>query len=482
MLNTSNKLIVREGRRLSGNKLVDTNHLNSFLMQDKPEMFNNAIRLMFSARAIQSNPITELTEGREKVRMLTTESDYWTWKMGKAPVCARVTENLESSNLTPGIDRLSFKVKLDQDWFSQGEIISPDKEKQVRVSSQIKPYKDGNGWVYVVELVTDDANDFLDPKFLEVGSEWVTLYGMYGEMAQQSTGVHFDSHIELINYMPDMIRKSHTVSGYVDDKVLTIENWSWDYITNKPIELNDVKWISRAEVEFWKQFNQEKENSLFYGRGSSDIKGESGYSIRTPYGFKQQLEWGNNETYNTFSMKLLREFLMDIFFGRVNMENRNVTLLTGEYGFMLFDQAVKQEANNFIFPADKVLSGSGMNMGFGYQFTTYRMINGGTITLKHLPSLDTKITNNMRSTVTGYPKESANFYIMDLSGEGADNIWMVRRPNTLKYGYVVGTSAPWALKGGPISNEIDGFKMIARDRVGIHIEDLSKTAVLRLAE
>lgn len=478
--NASNKLIVREGNRLDG-KMVDSNHLNSF-MQEDPQMFNNAIKLIFSQRNIQSDPISELTEGRGKIKMLDGASDYWKWKQAIAPRPARITENLESANTTPGIDGLSFKLKLDQEWFSQGEVLTSDKVHMIRVSSQVAPYRDGNGWVYTMEYLTDDMSAFYPTTLLKVGSEYVSMFSMYPERASQAANLHFESNIELMNNLPDQIRLRHAVSGYVDDKVILVESYDWDYKTNKPIALTGTKWITRAELKFWKEFDSMKGNSLFYSRGSSHLKGESGYNLRTPYGFKQQLEWGNVETYNTLSEKLLREFFMDIFFSRVNMENRNVVMMTGEYGFTLFDEAFKRAAGNFLMTTDKVISGSGMDMGFGYQFTKYRMINGGQITLKHLPSLDTKVTNNMRSLTTGYPKESANFYIMDLSGEGADNLWMVRRPDSLKYGYKVGTSAPWPLKGGAISHEADEYTLIARDRCGIHIEDLSKTAVLKLAE
>lgn len=476
-----NRLIVREGQRLAANKLLATNHLNAFLEEGKPQVFDSVIKTIFTQRQIMSNPITELTEGRSKVKYLTGQSDSWTWKMAIASVCARVTENVESSNTTPGIDRLPFKIKLDQEWFSQGEVITPDKNKQVRISSQTKPYKDGNGWVYTVELVTDDATEFLDSAFLAPGTEWISIYSMYGEGATQASGVHFDSHIELENSMPDMVRMQHQMTGYVQDMVLTVENWQMDGAGN-PVVRKDVKWIGRAEVELWKQFNAQKENSLFYGRGSSDIKSDGGHSLKTPYGFKQQLEWGNNETYNTFSLKLLREFFGDMFRGRVDMGNRNIVMLTGEDGFTNFNNAIAKEANGFLpFVADKVITGSGMNLGFGMQYKSYTMPNGGTLTLKYLPSLDTKVTNSMRNTQTGNPIDSSTYYVLDLSGEGADNIQMVKREDSLHYGYVIGSRAPWSLKGQVISNTMDGYTMIARDRVGLHIEDITKTAVLRPA-
>jgi len=477
-LNVSNKLVVSEGKRLSG--MVDTNHLQMFL-QESPEKFNKVLTMAFASRNIQSNPLLELTEGRGKVRFLEGNTDFWTWDQQITPRPAVVVENVESST-TPGIDKTSFKIKLDQDWFSQGETITTDKELLIRVSQLVAPYKESNGWVYTVDLLTDNANDFYPTSYLQPGTEYVRMFGVYGEEASQATQLNFEGNIKLMNSLPDMIRKQHTVTGYVEDRVLTVSSAIVDPKTNQVVELSDSKWISRAEVKFWKEVNEEKENSLFYSRGSSHIRGESGYAVRTSYGFKQQLDWGHVESYNTFSEKLLREFLMDVFFGRVSSKNRNVVLLTGEYGFMLFDDAFKRATNGFFMNSDKFVTGSGMDMGYGFQFTKYYTINGGTITLKHLPSLDTRITNTMRSKKTGYPKESATFYILDLSGEAADNLWMVKQRDSLHYGYIIGTRAPWPLKGGQISNAKDGYTMIARDRIGLHIEDVSMTGKLVLSE
>ena len=99
-----------------------------------------------------------------------------------------------------------------------------------------------------------------------------------------------------------------------------------------------------------------------------------------------------------------------------------------------------------------------------------------------MPSLDVNITKAMRSTRTGYPRRSASFYIADLSGENRDNMWIIKHRSSMKYGYQIGTSAPWELKGGIISNTIDGYKLIARDRCGFFVQDPSRLAKLELKE
>lgn len=476
--NTSNKLIIRESPRLSG--MVDSNHL-SRLADESPQLFEDALYTAFTSMQLPSNPMRELTEGRGKVKILDGNTDTWKWKQAIRPRPAVILQNLESTS-TPGLGNSYFKVKLDQDWFSPGEIITSNKEQFVRVSQQAVPYQESGGWVYTVELVTDSPSDFYDPALLAPGAEYVSVNGLYSEQASQATNLHFNGNIELQASLPDMIRLQHKVTGYVEDRVLTFSQYEWNNTTNTPIKLVGQKWISRAEILFWMEMDRQKDDFMFYGRGASSLDGEKGYKTRSHYGFKQQLEWGNVESYSSFTEKMLREYLMDLFIGRVAPENRNVTMLTGEYGMMLFDEAFKRSTGQFIMPADKVIGGTGMDLAYGYQFKRYNLINGGTVTLKRLPYADVNVTNTMRTANTGIPKESATFYILDLSGENQDNLWMVKHADSLHYGYKIGTRAPWPLKGSQISDLEDGYTMIARDRCGIHIRDVSATGMLKLKE
>jgi hypothetical protein len=83
------------------------------------------------------------------------------------------------------------------------------------------------------------------------------------------------------------------------DMVLNFDMWEVDPQTGKPIKIVDSKWINRAEIKFWKTIDMQKSNYLFYGRGASNLDGDSGYLTRSRYGVKYQIEnWGHVETYS----------------------------------------------------------------------------------------------------------------------------------------------------------------------------------------
>jgi hypothetical protein len=480
-LNTSHKLIIRESPRLSG--MVDTNHLINYA-QINPVFVDSAIRMAFTSQRYVGDPLMELSfganGGKGSPYILTGESDTWNWKQVINARPAVVLENLESTS-TPGIDGSYFKLKLDQKWFSKGDILSSDMESLVRVSSQIDPYQESGGWVYTVQLVTDDPAAYYNTALLAPGCEYIAMHNMHPEQSSLQSEIKFDNIITLQDFLGDMMRWLHNVTGYVDDMVLNFDMWEVDPQTGKPIKIVDSKWINRAEIKFWKTIDMQKSNYLFYGRGASNLDGDSGYLTRSRYGVKYQIEnWGHVETYSDFSEKLLAEYLLDIYIGRKKASERNIELLTGEFGFFKFDEAMKRSTNKVMIDSKTVLRGSDpMNLNYGYQIKQYMLINGGTVTLRLLPYLDANITNTMRNSTTGYPNQSANFYAMDFSGELEQNFKIVKRANSLKYGYLHGTSAPWAMNGQVMSTTEDAYTLVARDRCSPWIQDVSATGVLK---
>lgn len=480
-LNTSHKLMIREGQRLSG--MVDTNHLINYA-QINPVFVDTAIRMAFTSQRYTGDPLMELSfganGGKGSPYILTGESDTWQWKQVINCRPAVVLENLESSS-TPGKDGSYFKIKLDQKWFSKGDIISSDMDSLLRISSQIDPYQESGGWVYSVQLVTDDPEAYYDTTLLAPGSEYIIMHNMHPEQSSLQSEIKFDSIITLQDSLGDMMRWQHKVTGYVDDMVLNFDMWEVDPQTGKPVKLVDSKWINRAEIKFWNTIEMQKGNYSFYGRGASNLDGDSGYLTRSRYGVKYQIEnWGNVETYSDFSEKLLAEYLLDIYIGRKKASERNITLLTGEFGFFKFDEAMKRSTNKVLIDSSVVLRGSDpMSQNYGYQIKSYNLLNGGTVNLMLLPYLDANITNTMRNSSTGYPNQSANFYAMDFSGDLQQNFRIVKRANSLKYGYLHGTSAPWAMNGQVMSTTEDAYTLVARDRISPWIQDVSATGVLK---
>lgn len=474
-----NKLIVSEGEYMSG--MTDTNHLSRYLDDYAPEKFSQIMINLFMNRQLMANPLLEMTEGKNNVKYLSGESDSWTWDIDMGnyhPLI--VMENMESTTATPGIDGLPFKLKLDKDWFTNGDVITPDKRNiQFRITDD-PILKESDGSVYTCVLITSNpGTSFVAQKYFAVGVEYIRLYNIHGERASQFSKLHFTPSAKLMDRLPDQIRIEHEITGYADKRVLKVASASIDE-NGKPIKLTDGRWFRRAEIEFWKEFYQQVDRSLMWGRGSEHIKGEGGYNIRTPQGLWERLDMGNVYNYSKFSLKLIEDFLLAIFFGRVEGKNRRVVLGTGEWGMQMFDRAIREEVSKFglFLSSDKMITGTGMDMGYGGQFTKFYPINGGVVELRYMPSLDMDATN-LEKGFGLYPATSASFIILDLSGDSGDNLQLVKHKDAEAYGYIEGTSSPFGtVRGRAVSSPKDGYSMWGQTRCGIHISDLSRTAKL----
>ncbi len=473
-----NKLVVNEGTYFSG--LSDTNHISKYINDYSPEKFSQLMTQLFAYKMLMANPLLEMTEGRNQVQYLET-SDSWEWDIalsGWNPLV--VVENLESTNTTAGIDGLPFKLKLDKDWYTHGDVISPDKRKtQVRIGEEAI-LKESDGYVYTCYLVTKSpGTEFFNQKYFKPGVEWIRLYSVYPERSGQFSKIWYTPTAKLMDHLPDMIRIEHEITGYADQRVIQVATAAFDK-NGQFQQLTDPRWFKRAEVEFWKHYYKQVENQIMWAKESNHLRGDSGYNIRTTDGLWYKLDYGNVYPYSKFSIRLLEDFLLSIFFGRVEGKDRNVVLMTGEWGMQLFHRAIRDEAGKFglFINSDKAVTGSGMDMGFGFQFTEYFMINGGKLTLKYMPSLDVQTTNSEKGAGL-YPATSATFIVMDLSGDFADNVKLVKHRNDEEYGYILGTASPFGpMKGGISSSPKDGYSMWAKTRCGLHVTDLSRTAKL----
>ncbi len=80
------------------------------------------------------------------------------------------------------------------------------------------------------------------------------------------------------------------------------------------------------------------------------------------------------------SVSLLRDYLMDIFFTRENETNRDVKLMTGTLGSILFHQALANMANGFLtldthWTKDIASNNGTPALQFGAQYTRYKGFN-----------------------------------------------------------------------------------------------------------
>lgn len=465
--------------------MTELNHLGAALIA-KPQVFEGKMNQLFSAQNYYSdNPLSSIawTSGAEKV--VTTNE--WEWKMKGANTKPLVVlENVEPvANTTLGQGRTTFKIKLDENWFVAGDVISPGtagQKYQCRIMEE--PQRHGTGWVYIVRLVTDDFKAFLPVSLVQPGQQWAKLYSTYEEGASQDGSTQYAAPLTLKNSL-GKFRKKYMVTDYAAEEVLAVK------IPDSKGGYHD-SWIKYAEVEYWRQWYRELERAYWYNRKAKSIEGSTGRSVDSFSGIQEQLEDAHVHYYTDLTAKLIEEFLLDIFYSRIKPgSGRKIKVFTGEYGMLLFNRAMQDVmdkrgwfiANQNFNPIQKTSSEYNSNAyAVGYQFTKYIMHNGAELEVVHNPLYDDRSIHFEIDPITGYPVESMRFTFLDFSGgDGQSNVQLVSKKDGYKFGYVNGLVGPYGpAKGGQMSHSGEYYSMHVSKECGVHIEDITKCGELIL--
>jgi len=454
---------------------TEVNHLGAAFMAE-PHKFDKVLTRVFTASRIADNPLTAMTKGMGRTEEI--ESFDWEWDlMGASTRPLVAIEDIELNTTNPGIGFSEFKVKLDEDWYKPGDVITPaDKSYLCRV--QRGPITDGEGHIYILQLMTDDTTKFIPSSYLEVGVQWSKLFSVYEEGGEQSGSTTYAAPMKLKSHL-STYRKEYSVTGDAANQALVTALMDAEGKVYK-----DYKWLRYAEAEYWIQWYKELERGLWYGRTTNSVSGANGRAARTGPGVQELLEDSHVMYYSTLTEKLIREYLLDIFFGRVDMSNRNIVAFTGEYGMLAFHQAMMNASAPFLTTDSKFIGGSGSNLEFGGQFIKYNGPNGISLTLRHNPVYDDREINFKMHSSMQVPLESMRFTFLDFGGnEGMGNIKYVHKKGGYKLGYVSGLQTPYgANTGGLMSNAADSYTMIVHDQLGVQVDDVTRCGELILQE
>ncbi len=485
MATLGSKLITKE-MQWNAN-MTEQSHLGAALLA-KPHKFSGKMDQLFSAQNVYSdNPLLSMLMGN-KATEETITSTSWEWDLKGANTRPLVVmENvMPVSNVTPGKFKRPFKLKLDENWYVPGDVLSPgssNKKFQVRVESEVQRH--GDGWVYAVRMMSDDPADFIPVTYLTTGQQWAKLYSLYEEAAEQSGSTQFSTPLSLSNKM-SKFRKKYKITDYASQEVLAvaIPDNKGQYHTS---------WMKYAEVEYWQQWYRELERGVWYTRSTDTVKGANGRPVRSGPGIQEQLEDSHIHRYSNLTATLIEEFLMDIFYSRTKPgRGRNVKGYTGEYGMLMFHRAIQDWMNKSGFIknvevfTNKVKSDLNTNaLEAGYQFVRYNMANGATLELVHNPLYDDREINFEIDPITGYPVESQRITFLDFSADGgssSSNIKYMKKKDAETFTYVHGAVGPFGpSKGHMAAHAGDYYEMHVGKSCGVHIHDVTKCGELILS-
>ncbi len=463
--------------------MTEQNHLGKALLI-KPDRLMGVVDRLFSAQNIYSdNPLTSLLIG-SKLTDEQVDGTSWDWELKGADSRPLVSlGELNPADTTKGKYLQPFTIRLDENWFLEGDVIKPSNNSiQVRVMEN--PVQDGDGWKYTVRLMSDDKNAFMPSKYLQAGEKWTKLFSVYAEAAQRGGSTVFSTPINFTNHL-GKLRKEYKITDYASTTVLKTR------LTASDGRQYDT-WIRYAEVEFFRQWNAELERAMWLSRSTDTVFDGNGRPIRSFPGIREQLEDSHVHYYTHLTSKLLEEFIMDVMYGKLSPgHRRTIKGYTGTYGMMMFSRAIEDgmAKGNFvknIEPFINKTSGVHPNsLEAGYQFVRYHMANGCSLELVYNPLYDDREINSEVDPITGYPIESQRITFLDFSGDTGNNtnIKRIKKRNGDVFTYVSGMYGPYgpANKNSNPAHAGDYYEMHIETNLGAQITDVTKCGELILA-
>lgn len=458
-----------------------TDEANLLLMAQKnPEKFKSFVEVMFSAKHNYSGNALSSLIGDSKITIKGRDFEQKYKADDFRPLV--VVENVEDGEFV-GQSGTTFKVKFDTNYFLPSDNIVPVRgSKEYICRIQEGPIAThGNGFIYVLQRV--DGNPTGVPtQLLQTGQEWSKMFATSSEADIQGGSTQFAGEYTLYNKI-GKVRKEHEVTDYAHQAVVEIHA----HDNGKTYS----RWIPYLEAKLLREFEMEKERAMIWSRKPVGVKSAVGYDVDGFPGVIQQLEdGGNNHYYSKFSVKLLEEYLSDIYFSRVNPgEIKRISAFTGYHGLVQASQAMKtitEEGSMWRLAGGNQFNPVKPNQSqyhpnsysYGFNYSSYISDMGIQVDFIHMPLLDDRRYSGQIDPVTGKNIDSMMYLFLDLTGDGmTKNIKKVERENSYIFKYVNGLIGPNG-NSDVATNSKEAYQIHISEQIGLQIDDISRCGML----
>jgi hypothetical protein len=474
-------------------------------------------------------PLYQLSSfGGKNVIMVDNARGEYKWETPISQELPYIVENIIDPQAVPypGIDGTTFQIKINRREFGHGDIITYDKYNGVELyitADDILPM--GDGYIYTVQIVNNDNYRFLDVKYLQNGTKLFrkgSARGEYGERFSDIMtragfrefynfvgGAEAHVHYSISSRADLQIKGGMNADGTVpvteiwrnfdksmDPSITKIEQMvatmGKDYVKRAIANGSLTRtFLTTMEAAHLTKISTDIETYLMWGHGGR-VKQDGPDDIRLSVGLWKQLDNAFKRVYNksNFNLELFRAELYNFYAGRVEFQGpdpkRSLIVQTGMGGMRLVNEAIKQEAVNsglVINAASNngigAISGQGMDLNYGFAFTSYVIPFLANVKFVLNPAFDNIHTNDIENPIIdGNPLSSYSFIIFDITDTGNDNIFLLKLSwdNQLKWWYQNGTMDYMGRSQGfASSGQFNGYRVyMTQTMPAIWVKDPTK--------
>lgn len=375
-------------------------------------------------------PLTFLTEGQKGgLRTNSIEDIEYNWPvMTRMKKSDTIVSHEYGPTDTPGIAGSTFKMVFKTDWLKQQHLVHSPNGQQARI--QGKPVPVSGGFEYTLVIIFRSREEYCAVSEMAPGLRWSMVGGAPVSEAYSSGNESNKQAPGKLKNQISIIRKSYEIGGNVANRTVEFQFSIKGKKTNY--------WMPFEEYQHEMEFKEACEEHLWWSTYNRDAQGtittvdpETGFAIPIGAGINDQIP--NQDTYGMLTVQKLANTVSDVMYGGTDTGNMEVILFTGIGGAAEFDASIKRDAigaGGWSITNDKTVAGAAgsRNLSYGAYFTTYKHVDGHTITIKLLNLLDFggRADNSPKHPISGKPLTSYEMYFVDMSTyDGERNVQMV---------------------------------------------------------
>jgi hypothetical protein len=519
--------VLNNGIFLRDTKYAASSHVDSYhlvnMLKDAEPMDMGPVDLWAMAQKVEM-PLYQMSSfGGKNVISVDNARGEYKWQTPVSLELPYIVEDIESNNLTKGIDGQSFKIKLNKREFGHGDIITYDKYNGAELyitADDILPI--GDGFIYTVQLVNNDNYRFMDNKYLANGTRVFRKGSARGEYGERFSDIQTGAgYREFYNYVGGaeahvhysvssradlMIKGGMNADGTVpvteiwrnfdkrmDPSITSLEDMvkvMGKDAVKRSMDNGDLSrtFLTNMEAAHLTKIATDIETYLMWGHGGR-VKQDGPDDLRLSVGLWKQLDNSFKRVYNknNFNLDLFRSEIFNFFNGKVEFKGpdpmRSLVVQTGMGGMRMVNEAIKQEAisSGLLIQAADIgaITGKGMDLNFGFAYTSYVIPFLANVKFVLNPAFDNVFTNDIENPIIdGYPLSSYNFIIFDITDNTNDNIFLLKLSwdNQLKWFYQNGTMDYMGRSQGfASSGQFNGYRVyMTQTMPAIWVKDPTK--------
>lgn len=476
--------------------------------------------------------------GGKNVKTVHDPMGRYTWSTPVVNDMPHITRDIDPTNVTKGKGGATFQLAFNRRVFSYTNVISYDKMSgvEIRIQDTEIVSMGNNEYIYTCRLMDNSVNTFLDNKYLTPQTPFFIKYSVksaeYGERyaeVQTRTGIR-----EYYNFVGGgQENRSYAISnraqammkanGTKTNGIPMVEFWQIhnnDQRDPSIVNIPDAAaklgqagiakamqdgWITMALVTSMQhraisEMVSGIENNLMWGLGGKSIT-DGPDQVRMTTGLWRQMDNAFKTVYNigTFTPSVLENQIYNFFRGRVDLigpdPERKLVVQTGTGGMKQMNEAIKNMAINsgLVVNATEVgaisgmktksgesLSHTGMDLDYGYAYTSYTIPFLANVKFVVNPALDPVIANDIENPiVNGFRTSSYCYIIWDITDNPQDNIFLMKRAtdeDDFQWRYLNGTCDYMGnTKGFASVGDFSGYKVrLTMDHKSLQVIDNTK--------